>query len=48
MFHVHSPCTLNMKNIKGTIEPKEVSVVNAELSMRVKRVMLVIFSIDGG
>ena len=35
-----------MKNIKGNIYPKEVSVVNTELSLKVKRVMLMIFSID--
>ena len=37
---------IKMKNIKGNIQPKEVSVVNTELSLKVKRVMLMIFSID--
>ena len=46
MFHVHSSCISNMKNIKGNIQPEEVSVVNTELSLKVKRVMLMIFSID--
>ena len=46
MFHVHSSCISNMKNIKGNIQPKEVSVVNTELSLKVKRVMLMMFSID--
>ena len=46
MFHVHLSCISNMKNIKGNIQPKEVSVVNTELSLKVKRVMLMIFSID--
>ena len=35
-----------MKNIKGNIQPKEVSVVNTELSLKVKRIMLMRFSID--
>ena len=30
MFHVHSSCISNMKNIKGSIKPKEVSVTNTE------------------
>ena len=46
MFNVHSSYISNMKNIKGNIKPKEVSVVNTELSLKVKRVMLMIFSID--
>ena len=46
MFHV--PYVSNMKNIKGNIEPKKVSVVNTELSLKVKRVILMIFSIDLG
>ena len=46
MFHVHSSCMSNMKNIKGNIKPKKVSVVNAELSLKVKRVILMMFSID--
>ena len=46
MFHVHSSCISNMKNIKGNIQPKEVSVVNTEFSLKVKRVMLMMFSID--
>ena len=46
MFHVHSSCISNTKNIKGNIQPKEVSVVNTELSLKVRRVMLMIFSID--
>ena len=37
---------IKMKNIKGNIQPNEVSVVNTELSLKVKRVMLMIFSID--
>ena len=45
MFHVHSSCISNMKNNKGNIWLKEVSVVNTELSLKVKRVMLMIFSI---
>ena len=28
MFHLHSSCTPNMKNIKDSIYPKQVSVVN--------------------
>ena len=36
----------NMKNIKGNIQPKKVSVVNIELSLKVKRVILMIFLID--
>ena len=35
-----------MKNIKGNIYLKEESVVNTELSLKVERVMLMIFSID--
>ena len=31
MFHVHSSCTSNMKNIKGSIYPKQVSAVNARI-----------------
>ena len=46
MFHVHSSCISNMKNIKGNIQPEEVSVVNTELSLKVKKIMLMIFSID--
>ena len=37
---------IKMKNIKDNIYPKEVSAVNTELSLKVKRVMLMIFSID--
>ena len=37
---------IKMKNIKSNIQPKQASVVNTELSLRVKRVMSVIFSID--
>ena len=33
-----------MKNIKGNISPKQVSVVNTELGLKVKRVMM--FSIN--
>ena len=46
MFHVHSSCISNIKNVKGNIKPKKVSVVNTELSLKVKRVMLMMFSID--
>ena len=46
MFHVHSSCISNVKNIKDNIQLKEESVVNTELSLKVKRVMLTIFSID--
>ena len=46
MSHVHSCCISNMKNIKGNIQPKEVSVVNTELSLKVKRIMLMMFSVD--
>ena len=35
-----------MKNIKGNIRPKEVSVVNTELNLKGKGVMLMIFSVD--
>ena len=34
MFHVHFSCISNMKVIKGNIYPKQVSVVNAELSLK--------------
>ena len=40
------PLAIKMKNIKGNIYSKEVSVVNTELSLKVKRVMQMIFSID--
>ena len=46
MFHVYSTCISNMKNIKGNIRPKEVSVVNTELNLKGKGVMLMIFSVD--
>ena len=46
MFHVHSSFISNMKNIEGNIKPKEMSLVNTELSLKVKRVMLMIFSMD--
>ena len=35
MFHVHSTFISNMKNIKGNIQPKQMSVVNTELSLKV-------------
>ena len=37
---------IKYENIKGNILLKEVSVVNTELNLKVKRVMLIIFSID--
>ena len=37
---------IKMESIKGNIKPKEMSVVNTKLSLKVKRVMLMIFSID--
>ena len=46
MSHVHSSFMSNMKNINGNIYPKKMSVVNRELSLKVKRVTLMIFSID--
>ena len=46
MFHVHYSCISNMKNIKSNIQPREVSVVNAEMTLKVKRVMLMIFLIE--
>ena len=46
MFHVYSYCISNMKNIKSNILPNKVSVVIVELSLKVKKVMLMIFSID--
>ena len=46
MFHVLCSCISNMKNIKGNIKPKKVSVVNTELSLKIKKVMLMMFSID--
>ena len=46
MFHIHSSCISYMKNIKGNIQPKNVSVANTELNLKVKRVMLMMFSID--
>ena len=30
-----------MKNFKGNIQPKEVSVVNTDLSLKVRRLMLI-------
>ena len=47
---IHVSCSfllhIKMKNIKSNIQPKEASVVNIELSLRVKRVMSMIFSVD--
>ena len=42
----YSSCISNMKNIKGNIYPKKLSVVNTDLCLKVTRVMLMIFSID--
>ena len=46
MFRVYSSCISNTKNIEGNIYSKEVSVVNTELNLKVKRVMFLTFSID--
>ena len=44
MFQVHSSCISNMKILKAI--SKKVSAVNTELNLKVKRVMLMMFSID--
>ena len=48
MSHAHSSCISNMKNIKVNMLPKKESVVKTELSLEVKRAMLMMFSIDLG
>ena len=42
----YSSCISNMKNIKGNIWPKKLSVVNTDLCLKVTRVMLMIFWIE--
>ena len=46
MFHVHSSCTSNMKNIKGNLTKASVSSRHRVEPESIKSIMIMIFSID--